>query len=288
MIFVAWCHGQPCSVVGCICKCMLHVFQTPLKAWSDRESLRATRSISRHVCYTIIVLATATCQECLHHVLCNQKLEKKRKEKTTPFGVNLLRSQVLYRAAQPEASLYVPLRLTAEHTHHFETQCMSGSQRHLHHNNLQHNNLGPLKQYSASPNVWNKSKSICALYPGIAPMHHHMSRQQRQHTLLLDADCQNRTCTYRAARSCELCSTLRDLQYLKREKKTLHLLASIQWEAKYLGLPRCTYLILREDMHLMFSFINEWSKNYWWRHGCIQSKTVGHIYAILYRLYTGS
>ncbi len=26
--------------------------------------------------------------------------EKKRKEKTTPFGVNLMRSQVLYRAAQ--------------------------------------------------------------------------------------------------------------------------------------------------------------------------------------------
>ena len=28
------------------------------------------------------------------------KLEKKRKEKTTPFGVNLMRSQVVYRAAQ--------------------------------------------------------------------------------------------------------------------------------------------------------------------------------------------
>ena len=28
--------------------------------------------------------------------------EKKRKEKTTPFGVNLKRSQVLYRAAQGE------------------------------------------------------------------------------------------------------------------------------------------------------------------------------------------
>ncbi len=27
-------------------------------------------------------------------------VEKKRKEKTTPFGVNLMRSQVLYRAAQ--------------------------------------------------------------------------------------------------------------------------------------------------------------------------------------------
>jgi len=26
--------------------------------------------------------------------------QKKRKEKTTPFGVNLMRSQVLYRAAQ--------------------------------------------------------------------------------------------------------------------------------------------------------------------------------------------
>jgi len=27
-------------------------------------------------------------------------LEKKRKKKTTPFGVNLMRNQVLYRAAQ--------------------------------------------------------------------------------------------------------------------------------------------------------------------------------------------
>jgi len=27
-------------------------------------------------------------------------IEKKRKEKTTPFGVNLMRSPVLYRAAQ--------------------------------------------------------------------------------------------------------------------------------------------------------------------------------------------
>ncbi len=29
-----------------------------------------------------------------------QYMEKKRKEKTTPFGINLMRSQVLYRAAQ--------------------------------------------------------------------------------------------------------------------------------------------------------------------------------------------
>jgi len=29
-------------------------------------------------------------------------VEKKRKEKTTPFGVNLMRSQVLYRAAQEQ------------------------------------------------------------------------------------------------------------------------------------------------------------------------------------------
>jgi hypothetical protein len=29
-----------------------------------------------------------------------QRKEKIRKEKTTPFGVNLMRSQVLYRAAQ--------------------------------------------------------------------------------------------------------------------------------------------------------------------------------------------
>ena len=29
-----------------------------------------------------------------------QQVEKKRKEKTTPFGVNLMRSQVLYQAAQ--------------------------------------------------------------------------------------------------------------------------------------------------------------------------------------------
>ncbi len=31
---------------------------------------------------------------------CIERKEKKRKEKTTPFGVNLMRSQVLYRAAQ--------------------------------------------------------------------------------------------------------------------------------------------------------------------------------------------
>jgi len=32
--------------------------------------------------------------------LASQALKQKRKEKTTPFGVNLMRSQVLYRAAQ--------------------------------------------------------------------------------------------------------------------------------------------------------------------------------------------
>ncbi len=32
--------------------------------------------------------------------------EKKRREKTTPFGVNLMRSQVLYRAAQV-SSMYI-------------------------------------------------------------------------------------------------------------------------------------------------------------------------------------
>jgi len=31
-------------------------------------------------------------------------IEKKRKEKTTPFGVNAMRSQVLYRAAHRELS----------------------------------------------------------------------------------------------------------------------------------------------------------------------------------------
>ncbi len=31
------------------------------------------------------------------HLVC---FKKKRKEKTTPFGINLMRSQVLYRAAQ--------------------------------------------------------------------------------------------------------------------------------------------------------------------------------------------
>ena len=30
-------------------------------------------------------------------------MQKKRKEKTTPFGINLMRSQVLYRAAQERA-----------------------------------------------------------------------------------------------------------------------------------------------------------------------------------------
>ena len=33
-------------------------------------------------------------------------VEQKRKEKTTPFGVNLMRSQVLYRAAQEWWSKY--------------------------------------------------------------------------------------------------------------------------------------------------------------------------------------
>ena len=33
-----------------------------------------------------------------------QKWVEKRKEKTTPFGVNLMRSQVLYRAAQRKAA----------------------------------------------------------------------------------------------------------------------------------------------------------------------------------------
>ena len=32
--------------------------------------------------------------------------EKHRKEKTTPFGVNLMRSQVLYKAAQVLAAWY--------------------------------------------------------------------------------------------------------------------------------------------------------------------------------------
>jgi len=33
-------------------------------------------------------------------------VEKKRKERTTPFGVSLTRSQVLYRAAQHGSSLW--------------------------------------------------------------------------------------------------------------------------------------------------------------------------------------
>ncbi len=36
----------------------------------------------------------------IHVCRCICQVEKKRKEKTTPFGVNLMRSQVLYRAAQ--------------------------------------------------------------------------------------------------------------------------------------------------------------------------------------------
>ncbi len=39
-------------------------------------------------------------------------VEKKRKEKTTPFGVNLMRSQVLYRAAQGDNG--VPLSRSTE------------------------------------------------------------------------------------------------------------------------------------------------------------------------------
>ena len=38
--------------------------------------------------------------KCVLNVTCVPLCEKKRKEKTTPFGVSLMRSQVLYRAAQ--------------------------------------------------------------------------------------------------------------------------------------------------------------------------------------------
>ena len=37
---------------------------------------------------------------CLFSIPTSERKEKKRKEKTTFFGVNLMRSQVLYRAAQ--------------------------------------------------------------------------------------------------------------------------------------------------------------------------------------------
>jgi len=39
--------------------------------------------------------AVATC-----YLRSPKRKEKKRKEKTTPFGVNLMRSQLLYRAAK--------------------------------------------------------------------------------------------------------------------------------------------------------------------------------------------
>ncbi len=46
------------------------------------------------VCRTVASVASHST------TLSGSLLEKKRKEKTTPFSVNLMRSQVLYRAAQ--------------------------------------------------------------------------------------------------------------------------------------------------------------------------------------------
>ena len=45
--------------------------------------------------------------------LCSEHTHKKRKEKTTPFGVNLMRSQVVYRAAQVTYS-YVQVQIFAK------------------------------------------------------------------------------------------------------------------------------------------------------------------------------
>jgi len=42
-------------------------------------------------------------------------IERKNKEKTTPFGVNLMRSQVLYRAAQGVAAMHAKLSFACLH-----------------------------------------------------------------------------------------------------------------------------------------------------------------------------
>ncbi len=51
------------------------------------------RDMGAHVCLTTGLLHVALRCVC-------QTAATSRKEKTTPFGVNLMRSQVLYRAAQ--------------------------------------------------------------------------------------------------------------------------------------------------------------------------------------------
>ncbi len=52
-------------------------------------------------------------------------LEKKRKEKTTPFGVNLMRSQVLYRAAQGLKDVEVVLARPVVPSVSSSLQCIS-------------------------------------------------------------------------------------------------------------------------------------------------------------------
>ena len=52
-------------------------------------------------------------------------LEKKRKEKPTPFGVNLMRSQVLYRAAQGLKDVEVVLARPVVPSVSSSLQCIS-------------------------------------------------------------------------------------------------------------------------------------------------------------------
>jgi len=61
-----------------------------LPAAQKQEEAAVISAVSVH-CVNVYAISTA-----LH----GMTWEKKRKEKTTPFGVNLMRSQVLYRAAQ--------------------------------------------------------------------------------------------------------------------------------------------------------------------------------------------
>jgi hypothetical protein len=55
-------------------------------------------------------------------------LEKERKEKTTPYGVNLMRSQVLYRAAQHvKACIVAKCEWLKMHPLILECACFLGS-----------------------------------------------------------------------------------------------------------------------------------------------------------------
>jgi len=72
--------------------------------------------------------ACVVCYSCLSEELClgpSIDLSCKRKEKTTPFGVNLMRSQVLYRAAQGLKDVEVVLARPVVPPVSYSLQCIS-------------------------------------------------------------------------------------------------------------------------------------------------------------------